>query len=66
MDTTGNEFRPIVLPKSMVDHILMRAHDHGGHNGFPRIYVAIKLLYYWVGMKRDSTVKDVSCVQNTT
>ena len=54
MGTTGNEFRPIVLPKSMVDHILMRAHDHGGHNGFPRTYEAIKLLYCWVGMKRDT------------
>ena len=53
VETTGNQFRPIVLPRSMVDHILMIAHDHGGHNGFPRMYVAIRQLYYWVGMKRD-------------
>ena len=38
VETTGNEFRPIVLPKSLVDHILMTAHDHGGHNSFPRMY----------------------------
>ena len=53
VETTGNEFRPIVLPRSLVDHILMTAHDLGGHNGFPRMYTAIRQLYYWVGMKRD-------------
>ena len=42
VETTGNEFRPIVLPRSLVDHILMTAHDHGGHNGFPRMYAAIR------------------------
>ena len=42
VETTGNELRPIVLPKSLVDHILITAHDHGGHNGFPRMYVAIR------------------------
>ena len=36
IEITGNEFRPIVLPRSMVDHILMTAHDHGGHNGVPQ------------------------------
>ena len=53
VETTGNEFRPIVLQKSLLDHILMTAHNHGGHNGFPRMYAAIRQLYYWVGMKRD-------------
>ena len=52
VETTGNEFKP-VLPRSLVDHILMTAHNHGGHNGFPRMYAAIRQLYYWVGMKRD-------------
>ena len=42
METTGNEFRPIVLPRSLVDHILMTAHDHDGHSGFPRTYAAIR------------------------
>ena len=42
VETTGNEFRLVVLPRSMVDHILMTAHDHGGHNGFPRMYAAIR------------------------
>ena len=42
VEITGNEFRLIVLPRSMVDHILMTAHDHGGHNVFPRTYTAIR------------------------
>ena len=42
VETTGNEFRPVVLHRSLVDHILMMAHDHGGHNGFPRMYTAIR------------------------
>ena len=53
MEPTGNKFKPIVIPKSLVDHILMMAHDHGGHNGFPRMYAAIRHLYFWVGMKKD-------------
>ena len=53
VELTGNEFKLIVIPRSLVDHILMTAHDHGGHNGFPRMYAAIRWLYYWVGMKRD-------------
>ena len=53
VEPTGNEFKPIVIPKSLVDHILMMAHDHGEHNGFQRMYAAIRHLYFWVGMKRD-------------
>ena len=46
VETTGNEFKPVGLPRSLVDHILMTANDHGGHNGFPRMYAAIRQLYY--------------------
>ena len=42
VETTGNEFRPIALPRSFIDHILMTAHYHGGHNGFPRMYATIR------------------------
>ena len=34
VELTGNEFKLIVIPRSLVDHILMTAHDHGGNNGF--------------------------------
>ena len=37
----------------MVDHVLITADDHGGHNGFPQTCAAIRWLYYWVGMERD-------------
>ena len=42
VEPTGNKFKLIVIPRSLVDHILMTAHDHGGHNGFPRTYAAIR------------------------
>ena len=42
VEPTGNEFKLIVIPRSLVDHILMTAHNHGGHNGFPRMYAAIR------------------------
>ena len=42
VELTGNEFKLIVIPRSLVDHILMTAHDHGRHNGFPRMYAAIR------------------------
>ena len=42
VETTGNEFKPVVLLKALADHILMTAHDHSGHNGFPRMYAAIR------------------------
>ena len=48
VEQTGNEFKPIVLPKSMVDHVLMTAHNHSGHNRFPRKYAAIRHLYIYV------------------
>ena len=44
VETTGNEFKPVVSPRSLVDHILLTAHNHGGHNGFPRMYAAIRQL----------------------
>ena len=53
VEPTGNEFKLIVIPRCLVDHILMTAHNHGGHNSFPRMYAAIRQLYYWVGMKID-------------
>ena len=53
MESTGNEFKPIVIPKCLMDHVLVMAHDYSGHNGFPRTYAAVRHLYFWVGMKRD-------------
>ena len=53
VEPTGNEFKPIVIPRCLVDHVLLTAHDYNGHNGFPRTYASVKRLYFWVGMKKD-------------
>ena len=53
VEPTSNEFKLILIPRSLLDHILITAHDHDGHNGFPRTYATIRQLYYWGGMKRD-------------
>ena len=53
IEPTGNEFKPIVILKCMVDHVLLTAHDYNRHNGFPRMYASVRHLYFWVGMKKD-------------
>ena len=37
----------------MINTALLLAHDHTGHNGFRRMYAALKQLYYWKGIKKD-------------
>ena len=68
MESTGNDFKPIVIPKCLMAHVLVMAHDYSGHNGFPRMYAAIRCLYFWVGMKRDIShhCKNVKYAQNIT
>ena len=41
------------IPESLIQSILQMAHDESGHNGFPRMYLAIRRLYYWKGIKED-------------
>ena len=41
------------MPESLIQSILQTAHDESGHNGFPRMYSAIRKLYYWKGIKED-------------
>ena len=67
IEPAGNEFKPIIIPKCMVDHVLLTAHDHNRHNGFPRTYASVRHLYFWVGMKKDihRHCKNVNFVQNT-
>ena len=40
-------------PESLIQSILQTAHDESGHNRFPRMYSAIRRLYYWKGIKED-------------
>ena len=46
----GHEFRTIYLPNVLVFQVLHTAHDDLGHNGFPRMYAALKRVFYGKGM----------------
>ena len=49
----GHEFHAIYLPTVLVFQVLQTAHDDLGHNEFPRMYAALKRVFYWEGMKED-------------
>ena len=49
----GNEIWSIYLPASLVLQVLRAAHDDLGHNGFPRIYAAVKQIFYWKDIKEN-------------
>ena len=49
----GHKFRIIYLQNVLVFQVLRTAHNDLGHNGFPRIYAALKKVFYWKGMKED-------------
>ena len=49
----GHEFHAIYLPSVLTLQVLRAAHDELGHNGFLRIYAALKRVFYWKGMKED-------------
>ena len=44
---------PVVLPNSLISTALLLTYNHTGHNGFRRMYAALKRLYYWKVMKKD-------------
>ena len=52
VEPTGNEFKPIVIPRCLVDHVLLTAHDYNGHKWIPKDVCIRQRLYFWVGMKR--------------
>ena len=45
-------FKPQCFPES-IDPVLQLAHNSAGHNGFQRVYLSIRQLYYWNNMKKD-------------
>ena len=47
----GHIFEARVIPKFLVDVVLHLGHNQLGHNGYQRMYTAIKCLYYWKGMR---------------
>ena len=55
------DFKPVVLPNSLISTALLLAHDHTGHNGFRKTYRVLKQLYYWKGMKKDILIHCKHC-----
>ena len=43
----------VLVPEVLRNSLLMLAHDYSGHNGFRRMYNAMKRQYYWPGMRKD-------------
>ena len=48
----------VILPRALTAQVLKMAHDDLGHNGIHRMYMLLKWLYYWKGLK-PSVVKHV-------
>ena len=46
-------FDTVVLPKILIDPVLLLAYDSSGHNGFQWVYLSVTQLYYWNNMKKD-------------
>ena len=46
-------FRCTFVPQVLRDPLLILAHNQNGHNGGRRTYMALKKMYYWLGMKSE-------------
>ena len=46
-------FRCTFVPEVLRDPLLVLAHNQNGHNGSRCMYMALKRLYYWPGMKSE-------------
>ena len=53
----------IVVPEVLQNPLLMLAHDYSSHNGFRRMYNALKRQYYWPGMRKHILKHCKSCHQ---
>ena len=59
----GKTYETIVLPRTLTAQVLKMAHDDLGHNGTHRMYMLLKRLYYWKGLK-PSVVRHIQrCYQ---
>ena len=45
------DYEVVMLPKALIGHVLMKAHNNLGHNGIQHTYTLVQHLYYWKGMK---------------
>ena len=44
-------YETIIIPRTLTPQILRMAHHEIGHNGTHRMYILLKRLYYWKGLK---------------
>ena len=54
----NNTYVTVILPRALTAQVLKMAHDDLGHNGTHRMYMLLKRLYYWKGLK-PSVVRHV-------
>ena len=54
----NNTYKTVILPRALTTQVLKMAHDDLGHNGTHRMYMLLKQLYYWKGLK-PSVVKHI-------
>jgi transposase InsO family protein len=53
LQDNGFQYETIVLPRKLIGPVLLAAHQHAGHNGTNRTYLAVRRMYYWRGIKRE-------------
>ena len=58
----GHKFSAAVIPEELTDTVLFLGHNQSGHNGYQRIYAAIKCSYYWKMMRKHFLVHCKTCV----
>ena len=47
-----HKFSAAVIPENLTGTVLLLGHNQSGHNGHQRAYAAIKMSYYWKGMRK--------------
>ena len=61
MVDNGHKFEAAVVPEDLIHTVLHLGHNQSGHNGYQRMYAAIKCVYYWKGMRKHVLVHCKSC-----
>ena len=58
----GHKFDAAVVPEDLTGTVLHLGHNQSGHNGYQRMYAAIKCVYYWKGMRKHILVHCKNCI----
>ena len=51
------------VPKILREPLLVLAHNRNGHNGGRRMYMGLKKLYFWPGMRKDMFKHCKNCTE---